>query len=123
MEQADHFQSGLGTFDSLIPDIPARTMDRLFHAVASQNSKRDGHPGTGSQLSEHETDRSIDVLIMRGFAPNHSAQAKHGRVLVGLDQMLGRQRDFPCPRNPGDVDLVLADAGSRERFGRAGQEL
>ena len=47
------------------------------------------------------------MLIVTCFAANHGPEAHDGPILVHRRHAVGDNGNFPCPRNPGNVDIVI----------------
>jgi hypothetical protein len=50
------------------------------------------------------------MLIVRRFAANYRAEAKHGSVIARVGHPLRSKRDFERPRHPGNVNRIIGDA-------------
>ena len=96
--------------------LAAGSGNRLFECVARQKAEEDRQAVANADFGQRQAYGSIDVLVVRGLAPNHRAKANHSRIIAAGCQPGGGRGKLKSPRHPNNVDLLVGYAVGRERF-------
>ena len=64
-------------------------MNGLFERIAGEHAEQHRESRFEGNLPEAVANLSVDMLVVRRFAPDDGAEAKHSHVLFRLGQALG----------------------------------
>ena len=105
LRQPGHFNRAECGFISLVAGFEPGAIDSLLERVAREDAE--GHRYAAVELCELDTARRLGrhVIVMRGLAAQHAANANDRIKTPGRSQLLSREGNFECPRHSDNFDL------------------
>ena len=73
-------------------------------------------PPADTDIRERGAHGPIDVLIVRGLAPNNRPQADHRQIPAAAGKTARDGWNLERPGNPENVDLIVGNAGGGKRL-------
>lgn len=100
VEQQQQVHRCLSRLYSFVSNITTGSLNCLIHGIACQDTKRDWNLVVQAESTKAVADGRIDMLVMSGFAPDHTTQCQNGVVQVSFKRPLNGTGDFPGAGDP-----------------------
>jgi hypothetical protein len=116
IKQPDHIDCGLSGFDTFVAPIAPCAGFGLLQRVASQDSHRYWQLEFVSKLRQAMTDFAVDMLIVRRFAFDDTAETDDRGILLLNTQLSGNERNLPSAWNPEHINVLVWNSLIQQRL-------
>src|SRR5712692_2594816 len=117
-----HLERCQSSLEALVSALQARAVDGLFESIAGEHAKNHGHAGIHLRELHAARDFRGDVLEVRGFAAQNTADGHYRVVIPRLTHFLRGNGNLKRAGHPYDFHLLRMRPSAFERVERSSKQ-